>query len=381
MSTHTDLSTQTLKNNLLFIECLRGIAAVYIVLHHFAHEILVKQYPKISHLFVFGQFAVLTFFVMSGFVIYYSSFFHNKKLSFRVYFLKRFKRIYPLFLLSLLCAYGISCIIENRLVDVSIKEIFGNLLMLQDYGKKGNWIPPFIDNSPLWSLSYEWFFYMLFFPTYALFAKKEYLQKYFVLSLGLLGYGIYQYWPNQISLFLMYYVIWWSGVELAKEYLSTRRLTWKRQLFSIISVSIITLGWFYIAWTKLPFFLTSSVSHPILELRHFLTAVLILVFGLSWYKFGGIAFWQLMGWGRLFAPISYALYIFHLPILSLWEWLYPMASPFVKFICVMPVILIVAYIAELKIQPIISSPKEMLVKCRRFIVNSNLYSIRNGSSL
>ena len=66
------------------LECLRGLAAGYVFVHHFAHIILAPKYPRLASLFVFGQSAVMLFFVISGFVIYYSTFgrSRNEPLSF-----------------------------------------------------------------------------------------------------------------------------------------------------------------------------------------------------------------------------------------------------------------------------------------------------------
>ena len=61
-------------DKIIFIEGLRGIVALYVALHHFVHLVLVKTYPIMGKFFIFGQSAVILFFVMSGFVIYYSSF-------------------------------------------------------------------------------------------------------------------------------------------------------------------------------------------------------------------------------------------------------------------------------------------------------------------
>ena len=303
-------------DKIIFIEGLRGIVALYVALHHFVHLVLVKTYPIMGKFFIFGQSAVILFFVMSGFVIYYSSFGHYQNLNFRVYFIRRFRRIYPLFLLALLVTYLVECLLAGTFYQPSYYELFGNLLMLQDHSKLGNWFSPFMDNSPLWSLSYEWFFYMLFFPTYLLFKKKTFLQKYAVLILSLTGYAIYWFYPNQISLFLMYYILWWSGVELAKEYLATNQLTWKKQSFSIIAIGILSLCWILI-WSQSSFMMISSSQHPVLETRHFMSTFFIFIIGMGWYKAKGIGLLTIIRLGGYFAPISYGIYIFHMPIIDL----------------------------------------------------------------
>src|ERR1700721_2423580 len=50
--------------------------------------------------------------------------------------------------------------------DFSIKNLLGNIFFLQcSKSYKGNWFAPYGDNGPLWSLSFEMFFYF-FFPVF-----------------------------------------------------------------------------------------------------------------------------------------------------------------------------------------------------------------------
>jgi len=335
------------------VEALRGGAALYVFLHHFAHEFLVMEHPAISRLFVLGQAAVIVFFILSGFVIQLSTFAHGKSLTFRDYFLRRFRRIYPTFIAALALGYAAACVEAHSLVPLRGWDLLGNLLMLQDNKKAGTWFAPYWENSPLWSLSYEWFFYMAFFVVAVALELRPDRQKYAVLGLGIVGALIYLAIPNQISFFLIYFIIWWSGVELGREYSETGRITFGGQRVTFGLVAIMSLP-FGLAVLK-AFHAGESLSayeHPLIEFRHFLTALALLALGLAWARVG----FGRHGWATRraawFGKISYALYVFHRPMLSLLArfritpWV---AADFLLWVA--PLTIVLAYIFEVKFQP------------------------------
>ena len=146
------------------LEAIRGFAAVYVVFHHLFSNGFTMWGRDFSFLFKFGQEAVILFFLLSGFVIQYA-YLHTKDTSFKTFFIKRFVRIYiPLLLVfianaALFLSYGRPMLLPD------FYTLLGNLLMVQDISfLKPNVIcEPFLGNLPLWSLSYEWWFYLLFF--------------------------------------------------------------------------------------------------------------------------------------------------------------------------------------------------------------------------
>lgn len=122
---------------LTVLESLRGFASIYVAIGHFilSH----KNIPvSLGFLFRFGQEAVIIFFILSGFVIFYSSS-KNQNESLYSYFIKRFRRIY----FPLICALIVSIVFVS--CDFPIKALVGNLLMLQDFetGKPGSFVAPF----------------------------------------------------------------------------------------------------------------------------------------------------------------------------------------------------------------------------------------------
>ena len=293
-------------------------------------------------LFKFAQEAVMLFFLLSGFVIYIS-FIKNPNISFKSYFIKRFRRIYfPVF-----CTYLISGLIYfklNNTLDISLKQIIGNLLMLQDFSiaKPGVWIEPIFNNGPLWSLSYEWWFYMLFFPIVKLFPK---IKIFSVLIFSSASWILYLLIPNQVFLIFSYFIIWWSGLEAAKVFINKKQLNFKNTWHINLSLFLISL------LVSVPIFSLQTEEmrvgfFPLLTFRHFFSVFIIFNVGLIWYKF------KLFGFNKLnfishLAPISYAIYLIHRPIYSLTLSPYFIIDTISKFI----LIILLSYIIEVILQP------------------------------
>ncbi len=155
------------------LDVLRGIAALIVTFHHmlvFYGEAIRTKLP--SNLFSvcssvsdLNHDAVLFFFVLSGYCIALSL--RGKSLTSKAlvfeYLQRRFWRLMPGYLIAL--AFTGFCVFQMRSdapQDLSLRELGGNLLFLQTSPNVGTyWVAPFGGNGPLWSLSYEVFFYAL----------------------------------------------------------------------------------------------------------------------------------------------------------------------------------------------------------------------------
>jgi peptidoglycan/LPS O-acetylase OafA/YrhL len=82
------------------LESIRGLAALYVLLYHANKYLFHDRYVLLR----FGQEAVMTFFLLSGFVIAYTSLETGKNPEVWDYAVKRLRRIYPLFLIAILVA-------------------------------------------------------------------------------------------------------------------------------------------------------------------------------------------------------------------------------------------------------------------------------------
>lgn len=143
------------------LDLIRALAAVYVVVHHVViHSALSGQatYP-----FRFGQEAVMVFFLLSGFLIFASE--QNRvRRGLRGYYLRRLRRIYPPLLIAMALTAVVVWMNGTLAQRFEVPELVLNLLSLQDMSalKPGVIVDPFLGNGPLWSLSYEVFFYLLF---------------------------------------------------------------------------------------------------------------------------------------------------------------------------------------------------------------------------
>ncbi|PAW36174.1 hypothetical protein CIL06_10875 [Pantoea vagans] len=132
----------------------RGLAALLVVMYHFSFMYIGKVEP-FNTAFLNGGFGVDLFFLISGFIITYVT---EKKSHMFIFFLKRFFRIYPLFLFVLIIS---SIFLVRYNVHPIWSMIKSGLFILQDYNRPA---PAFDFNfiGPAWTLSYEIGFYFVF---------------------------------------------------------------------------------------------------------------------------------------------------------------------------------------------------------------------------
>jgi peptidoglycan/LPS O-acetylase OafA/YrhL len=286
------------------LEAVRGAAAIYVVLGHVI-------WPP-AFILSFGQEAVMLFFLLSGFVIEYSS---RKTLDrgFGYYFNKRFVRIYSV----LICLFIVATIIDQQPITTINwwRKLGGNLLMLQDFGTgKPNIIVPTLFSTALWSLHYEWWFYMFYFPIVTKIKPQK--QTLAIGLTGMIAAITYLIYPNVISRLLFYFPIWWTGVVFARAYIDRQKVTWSDAIgpFTFLTgiAFILSIGCIQHLSSGGKF--TPGI-HPFLEFRHLIATLIIICATFAWQKVRWLGFKQLIGWGRWVAPISYALYIAHQPLL------------------------------------------------------------------
>lgn len=153
------------QNHFYWLDALRFIAAFMVLLSHTRNDFFLpwgelpsEQHNIISFVFYFlgrlGHEAVIVFFVLSGFLVGGRGFERIQKGEFKIlnYMIDRFSRIYPPLIITIFF-YFITCIfIDTEIWNWSVA--FFNLLNLQ-----GICCSSLV--SPFWSLSYEWWFYLV----------------------------------------------------------------------------------------------------------------------------------------------------------------------------------------------------------------------------
>lgn len=173
------------------LDGLRGLCACLVALHHFEAKGPITDSVFIRQSWIFVDF----FFVLSGFIIAYKYFQNlNTRGDLFSFAVRRFARLYPLHIFVLLLMIGLEFInlhfsshsagsffTERH----SIFAIFTNLLMVQTLHLH----PKLTWNGPSWSISAEWWTYLLFaLMCYSLNLKTRWMA---FMTLALLGVLIF----------------------------------------------------------------------------------------------------------------------------------------------------------------------------------------------
>jgi peptidoglycan/LPS O-acetylase OafA/YrhL len=301
------------KQKLEKLEALRGFAALYVVFFHALPQNLYLFGINIGFLFRFGPESVILFFILSGFVIKYT-YTKSKDKSFRNYFIRRFVRLYVPLLAIFLLAYLLKCFHEGAFANPELHDLIGNLLMLQDVAtqKPNVLFGVYLANGPLWSLSYEWWFYMIFFVLVSNIDSSR--LNFWVNVIVIAAAASYILYPFTVNRFLMYFSIWWIGVRFATTYLEGKKYLLKDYLpYAGVLLAITVLMGINLLIHKSDIYTHKFIysAYPIIELRHFAFAVIVMIGAIVWKNFNFIGFDYIFGVFKYIAPCSYVIYISH----------------------------------------------------------------------
>jgi peptidoglycan/LPS O-acetylase OafA/YrhL len=302
-----------------FLDCLRWVSALAVLAGHIRAFVFLP-YPQLQSPGVllkvfywttgFGHQAVLVFFVLSGFLVGGGVVdkIRSDRFHWTDYLSNRLSRLYPVLIAALLLGWGLDyfgCRYLNSaglytvpgpevvigVIDYNASQrtnpttLLTNLSMLQ--GIHGT---TFGTNSPLWSLSMEFWYYLLF-PVAAIFVGTRTWRGLFrwntVLFVGLIV-GL----PMK---FYAYFLIWLMGVAAAAIPVPLRRaLPWGALLFAALASSRIGIGNVYACELLIGFscaMLISTVKNA-----------------------GGFPT-TLESVHRRLSGFSYTIYLFHFPVL------------------------------------------------------------------
>jgi peptidoglycan/LPS O-acetylase OafA/YrhL len=140
---------------LAWLDVLRGLAALAVLVDHGGYVVLHSVRNEIYHWFDPGNYGVFVFFIISGYIVPASL---ERKGSVRTFWVSRIFRLYPLYLLAVTIAVALyfahfgSVRGENADPETSI---LSQLLMMSNV-LEGKNLP-----NVVWSLSYEMVFYLL----------------------------------------------------------------------------------------------------------------------------------------------------------------------------------------------------------------------------
>ena len=295
------------------LDAARAAAAIYVVFYHLNG---LHHWPQpFALLFGFGQEAVLVFFVLSGFVIFANE--RDRVSPPFGYMLRRLRRIYP----ALLVAMGLSALVaaDNGTLyrDFYWDDLLATLFSVEDIArlKPGVIADPFLNNEPLWSLSYEMAFYLAFPLVLAAWRKSPRWTNRLIGVSACAAYASFALWPNHWSLIAAYFPCWWIGAMAADAYFKGARQAsaLRGPILGLVALCGVA------ALVVMRDHGGSRVGlYPMLPLRHFAAAALLVLalFG----PLGRFIAHRLkpFPWTWL-ASISYGIYVLHFPLLVQWK--------------------------------------------------------------
>ena len=350
-----------------FLDGIRGLAALYVMIGHArwllwegftngynkhpeAYTVFEKVYAYFISSFKFGYNVVLLFFVLSGFVIHYSATkaISSTNFNWNFYFIKRIKRIYPPFLFSLLLTFILDYLGSTILnlsfyktgslyssfnineLNTSMLTLAGNIFFLMK-----SYVPIFGSNESTWSLTYEWWFYIIYPVFYLIFKNRIYLSTLIIFVISLLTFFTKLPYIQLINDVFYLLPVWWIGVILSEQYIKNKHsnFTYFLWLFPLL------LYLASINYTKFNYLTNILWGLAFAGLISFLSKKKlnnIFIVCLSKLKWLG--------------DFSYTLYIVHLPILFLFHALLlhfygnQLPKSFLFFHLSIPLILLISFL-------------------------------------
>lgn len=307
------------------LDGLRGLAALIVFLVHL-NDIYVLPLIRANGFIqnfatILSSYAVMVFFVLSGFVITASALKFLSKDSFSSlnFFKKRLIRIYPPFIFSLLLAISVGLVIkyfelhgsESYLLDgetyaarkkivFDVNNYIYNLFMYHGFHPAYNAISI---NGPLWSVSYEWWFYIILILFIAWWDRR----RVWLSAVPLCFIVLFLYHQNNTK-FLFLISVWLLGALSAYIHLYQNRLQPYKLLPIFITIMILIVREIYKDWEIiLPFKGNKSYFFQFL-----CVVVLLLLMNFKpFMRVFSINFLCKM------SKYSYTLYVIHFPLLLL----------------------------------------------------------------
>jgi len=307
----------------LYLDLMRFLAAVFVVLAHYIQygvldETVVRFVPDI------GREAVIIFFVLSGYVIAYTT--QSRRHSFREYMAARCARIYSVAFPVLLLAFAV-VFIATQFTDAPVKSSYViekaylyipfHLLFMGQLWNLSE-VPPWL--SPYWSLGYEVWYYLIFGVAFYLNGTRRAV--FLGLIILMMGHKLWLLLP-----------IWMSGVIL-----------FRNQDRYKINASHARIGW-VITLTLFVVYKVLDIDHTLRELGNhvwmfqslhlgsadrYLADYLVCIFVvLNFYfalhaKFNGIS--RFTTTIRLLSSYTFTLYLVHGLVILSWMHFYKSRS-------------------------------------------------------
>lgn len=285
-----------------FIDGLRGIAAFSVLMNHGAYTIMTNgiqpshiNFTKYSIAANMGSFGVQIFFCITGFLFFDKLIKCNNKFDWNKFFIARIKRLVPLYLLTSVFVAIIAIILAGKTFKFDFVNLSG-FLNFFGFGFLGTeiYIGGFNAsglNAVIWTLPYEWRFYLLFPMVSIAIASKRY---------GMIALAAVMAFAARD--FMTEFVLWpYFIVGAAGAYLFNKPIFYLKDKYFVFSALISLSILFVICSTSEAYGRIRMVSIAVLFFAAILTRPAV-------FKFKPLVY---------LGEASYSLYLLHLPIMAI----------------------------------------------------------------
>lgn len=319
-------SNKLLEGNVsIFLDLIRGISAILVVMEHLSSRLFVG-YSNVENpnlliqglylLNILGGPSVIIFFVLSGLFISRSVLktLYDKKWSWKSYLINRFSRLYVVLIPALIFTFILDSLTANffeyqRYHDLfsNFTDFIGNVFFLQNIlvGTYGT-------NYPLWSLNYEFWYYMLFPLLLLIFSKQGKIKRAIYLIIAILIVS------SIGAKMTSYFLIWLIGTAI----ILLPRANFLRRWH----VTIIALLFVLLLGMLRPLVMTGRlITNEWTTDLFFVDIFIALTFGFFIYtllntrsnKFHNMNIGWLGKLSKMIAGFSFSLYLIHYPIINI----------------------------------------------------------------
>jgi peptidoglycan/LPS O-acetylase OafA/YrhL len=306
----------------------RFIAALSVVLFHGGHQLeIVRYFPMLTA----GPTAVGYFFVLSGFVMALAYYRPGAPLDFRIYWLARFSRIYPVYIL----AFALTCLHYLSLLSkIKPPKVLASVFLYQA------WVPDFAlsFNIAAWSLSVEVFFYLVL-PFLLLWAVRRSVRQVIWVSVGfwIISQFVHVFLMTRLGPdsgnFLAYFPLFHLNAFVLGLAGGIWYLTYSSRVQVRPTLNLLCL---FMAWGAVLLLLSLRAYLPIfprsfsLDVGLLAPLFLVIVLTLALDK-SRLSQGLSHPWLILLGDASYALYILHVPVRWLFQDILALAGQVMEF--------------------------------------------------
>ncbi|MCK5728253.1 MAG: acyltransferase [Methylococcales bacterium] len=287
------------------LDAFRGLAALLVVAFHvrLSGSVTELTFVRSSHIFV--EF----FFVLSGFVLVHAYGF-RENLNFSRFIKARFFRIYPLHL----AMFVVVCLLEVvKLIayqqggfsfnhppftgSYAIGEILPNLLLIQSWF---SFADPLSFNYPTWSISIEFYLYVLLFPTIDFLTKFKKIL--WIMMVGIAFYLLVSKVNIFVNEVLRGVSCFFGGALTNLLYRKIHHIKLTKIYGSLLEVMVLVAVVIVVQ--------SSFKYHTIVATLLFYLVVLVFAF-----ESGVVSSYLKLKWFQMLGKLSYSIYMIHAAIL------------------------------------------------------------------